>query len=96
MGWARAAAKPLNLMGGATVFVGMLRKAVAEGRRSLREQVPSLGIRGDAITFANCTMESEKFITVREQTGDQVRPAPGRCCPASEALVLTARACGTR
>jgi hypothetical protein len=53
MGWARAAAKPLNLVGDATVFVGMLRKAVAEGRRSLREQVPSLGIRGDAITFAN-------------------------------------------
>ena len=35
-------------------------------------QIPSLGIRADAITFANCTMESEKFITVREQAGDAV------------------------
>jgi hypothetical protein len=35
-------------------------------------QIPALGIRADAITFANCTMESEKFITVREQAGDAV------------------------
>jgi len=35
-------------------------------------QIPALGIRADAVTFANCTMESEKFITVREQTGEAV------------------------
>jgi len=35
-------------------------------------QIPALNIRADAITFANCTMESEKFITVREQAGEQV------------------------
>ena len=35
-------------------------------------QIPSLGIRQDVINFANCTMESEKFVTVREQTGEQV------------------------
>ena len=35
-------------------------------------QIPALGIRADAVTFANCTMESEKFITVREMTGDAV------------------------
>jgi hypothetical protein len=34
--------------------------------------VTSLGIRTDAITFANCTMQSEKFITVREQIDEQV------------------------
>ncbi|KAJ1464690.1 hypothetical protein T484DRAFT_1868162, partial [Baffinella frigidus] len=33
--------------------------------------IPSLGIRQDVINFANCTMESEKFVTVREQTGEQ-------------------------
>eukprot|EP00960_Hanusia_phi_P031208 749147-Hanusia_phi.AAC.3 len=36
-------------------------------------QIPALGIRADAISFANCTMESEKFITVREQAGEQLR-----------------------
>ncbi|EKX42588.1 clathrin heavy chain [Guillardia theta CCMP2712] len=35
-------------------------------------KIPALGIRADAISFANCTMESEKFITVREQAGEQV------------------------
>jgi len=35
-------------------------------------KIQSMGIRPDCITFANCTMESEKFITVREQNGEQV------------------------
>lgn len=35
-------------------------------------QVPSLGIRQEAITFASCTMQSEKYITVREQAGESV------------------------
>eukprot|EP00286_Rhodomonas_abbreviata_P018853 CAMPEP_0181303774 /NCGR_PEP_ID=MMETSP1101-20121128/8752_1 /TAXON_ID=46948 /ORGANISM="Rhodomonas abbreviata, Strain Caron Lab Isolate" /LENGTH=1715 /DNA_ID=CAMNT_0023409399 /DNA_START=168 /DNA_END=5311 /DNA_ORIENTATION=+ len=35
-------------------------------------KVTAMGIKPESITFANCTMESEKFITVREQIGDAV------------------------
>ena len=47
---------------------------MAAGPIKLNEvlKIPTLGIRPDAVSFGNCTMESEKFITVREQTGDAV------------------------
>ena len=37
-----------------------------------RVQLPTLGINPNSITFANLTMESEKFICVREE-GEQVK-----------------------
>ena len=49
-----------------------LRAAGAPVKLNEVLKIPALNIRADAITFANCTMESEKFITVREQAGEQV------------------------